>query len=205
MAAFTSEFPVSASRRPPRRSAATVLVADADEATREAAVFALTMAGIRVLEATDAASAQAVLRLGVDAALVDAHLAAELEPTATPLVLMRDEAHGGAGDVIAVYKPARSVEIIAALAAADGFDGRPCVLVSAQQEAWASRLSRHGAVVATASSGVAFSHAIELLRPRFAVVPPELEQKVAAVCCALGTSLLDSGEAGDADERGGAS
>ncbi len=194
MPAFPSEFPVSPSRRPPRRSAATVLVADADEATRDAAVFALTMAGIRVLQATDAESAAALLRLGVDAALVDSHIAEQLEPTSTPMVIMRDEASDGPEDAVAVYKPARSLEIIAALSAKDGLGGRPCVLVSAKQEHWALRLSRHGAVVATASSAVAFSHAMGLLKPRFAVAPPELEAQVGAVCRAFGTSLLESSE-----------
>jgi hypothetical protein len=184
MAAFTSEFPVSPSRRPPRRGAATVLVADADEATREAAVFALTMAGIRVLQATDVASAQALLHLGVDAALVDARIAAKLHPGGTPLVVMHDEASEG-DPATALYKPARSLEMIAALVAADGLGGRPCVLVPGKQQQWASRLSRHGAVVASAASPVAFSHAMTLLRPRFAVAPPELEAQIGAVCTLL--------------------
>ena len=193
MAVFTSEFPVSPSRRPPRRSAATVLVADADEATREAAVFALTMAGIRVLQATDAVSAAALLRFDVDAALVDAHIAADLEPTSTPMVIMHDEMGEGSASVTALYKPARSVEMIAALSAADGFGGRPCVLVSKEQEEWASRLARHGAVVAM-SSPVAFAHAIELLRPRVAVAPKEFGAQAGDACRTTGTSLFDAEE-----------
>ncbi len=188
MAVFTSDFPVSPSRRPPRRSAATVLVADADEANREAAVFALTMAGIRVLQATDVASTEALLRFDIDAALVDSHIAAQLAPTSTPMVIMHDEESFDSADVVALYKPARSVEMIAALAAADGFGGRPCVLVSKKQQQWASRLARSGAVVAV-SSPVAFTHAIQLLRPGFAVAPPELEEQAGAVC-----RLLDAEE-----------
>ncbi len=165
-----------------------MLVADADDANREATVFALTMAGIRVLQATDAASTAALLRFDIDAALVDAHIAAELEPTSTPMVIMHDEESLAGGDVTALYKPARSVEMIAALAAADGLGGRPCVLVSRKQQQWASRLARHGAVVAV-SSPVAFSHAIALLRPGFAVAPPELEEQAGALC-----RLLDAEE-----------
>jgi hypothetical protein len=33
-----------------------------------------------------------------------------------------------------------------------------------------------------------------LLKPRFAVAPPELEAQVGAVCRAFGTSLLESSE-----------
>ena len=182
--------------RPP----ATVLVVDEDDDVRESIALALSRAGCKVVQAPDISTARDELggygsQSRFDAVLVDSQMATNLNTHGIPLVVMGFEER----PEIALLKPARSVEILGAIAAAGGFGQRSCVLVEDtngdMQRRWVKRLARQGAVVASSKSARrlrASGDALSPARRRRRGGPPKNVHS--NLCRALGASLVVANE-----------